>query len=67
MTQGIRIFTLPIETDDEAGTEHVRVSIQFFIIGSIEDIKTLDGRTVKGREYVLVLQKVFDSVDTARP
>ncbi|KAF8344421.1 septin [Amanita rubescens] len=53
--QGIRIYTPPIETDDEAGAEHARIlidAIPFSIIGSTEDVKTLDGRTVKGREYI---------------
>ncbi|KAK2467510.1 hypothetical protein APHAL10511_000365 [Amanita phalloides] len=53
--QGIRIYSPPIETDDEAGAEHARVltdAIPFSIIGSTEDVKTLDGRTVKGREYI---------------
>jgi len=53
--QGIRIYTPPIETDDEAGAEHARVLIDalpFSIIGSTEDVKTFDGRTVKGREYI---------------
>ncbi|KAF8638390.1 hypothetical protein AX17_002251 [Amanita inopinata Kibby_2008] len=53
--QGIRIYTPPIEPDDEAGAEHARVlidAIPFSIIGSTEDVKTLDGRVVKGREYI---------------
>jgi len=35
--------------------EHARVlidAIPFSIIGSTEDVKTPDGRTVKGREYI---------------
>lgn len=53
--QGIRIYQPPIETDDEAAAEHARLlrnSIPFSIIGSTEDVKTLDGRVVKGREYL---------------
>jgi len=53
--QGIRIYTPPIEPDDEAGAEHARIlidAIPFSIIGSTEDVKTPDGRTVKGREYI---------------
>ncbi|KIL59145.1 hypothetical protein M378DRAFT_200225 [Amanita muscaria Koide BX008] len=53
--QGIRIYTPPIEPDDEASAEYSRVlidAIPFSIIGSTEDVKTPDGRTVKGREYI---------------
>ncbi|PFH46029.1 hypothetical protein AMATHDRAFT_8340 [Amanita thiersii Skay4041] len=53
--QGIRIYTPPIEPDDEAGAEHARIlidAIPFSIIGSTEDVKTPDGRVVKGREYI---------------
>jgi len=53
--QGIRIYQPPIETDDEAAAEHARLlsdSIPFSIIGSTEDVKTPDGRVVKGREYL---------------
>jgi len=49
--QGIRIYILPIETDDEAGVEHARIlidAIPVLLIGSTEDAKTLYGRTVKG-------------------
>jgi cell division control protein 12 len=55
LAQGIRIYSPPIETDDEAGAEHARVlidAIPFSIIGSTEDVKTPDGRIVKGREYI---------------
>ncbi|KAF4622138.1 hypothetical protein D9613_009093 [Agrocybe pediades] len=52
--QGIRIYTPPIDSDDE-NSEHARSlidAIPFSIIGSTEDVRTLDGRTVKGREYI---------------
>ena len=52
--QGIRIYTPPIEEDDE-NAGHARVLIDampFSIIGSTEDVKTPDGRVVKGREYI---------------
>jgi len=52
--QGIRIYTPPIESDDE-NSEHARVLIEampFSIIGSTEDVRTADGRVVKGREYI---------------
>jgi cell division control protein 12 len=53
--QGIRIYTPPIENDDAASAEHARIlmdAIPFSIIGSTLDVKTPDGRTVKGREYL---------------
>ncbi|KAG8912356.1 hypothetical protein FRC01_005137 [Tulasnella sp. 417] len=53
--QGIRIYTPPVETDDEQGAEHARIlaaAIPFSIIGSTEDVTTPDGRVVKGREYL---------------
>ncbi|KAF8521167.1 septin [Gautieria morchelliformis] len=53
--QGIRIYQPPIEPDDEAAAEHARSlteAMPFSIIGSTEDVKTADGRTVKGREYL---------------
>jgi len=52
--QGIRIYTPPLEADDE-NVDHARVlidAIPFSIIGSTEDVKTPDGRVVKGREYI---------------
>jgi cell division control protein 12 len=52
--QGIRIYTPPIEPDDE-NADHVRAlidAIPFSIIGSTDDVKTPDGRSVKGREYL---------------
>lgn len=53
--QGIKIYEPPIETDDPASAEHSRTLIEampFSIIGSTEDVKTRDGRVVKGREYI---------------
>ena len=53
--QGIRVYQPPIEPDDEAAAEHARLlsdSMPFSIIGSTEDVKTADGRVVKGREYL---------------
>ncbi|KAJ3577012.1 hypothetical protein NP233_g16 [Leucocoprinus birnbaumii] len=52
--QGIRIYTPPIEADDESA-DLARALIEampFSIIGSTEDVKTADGRVVKGREYL---------------
>lgn len=53
--QGIRVYSPPVETDDEASAEHARVlnaAMPFSIIGSTQDVQTADGRTVKGREYL---------------
>lgn len=53
--QGIRIYTPPVDADDEAAAEHARVlqaAMPFSIIGSTEDVNTPDGRVVKGREYL---------------
>jgi cell division control protein 12 len=54
VAQGIRIYQPPIETDEE-GSESPRElaeAMPFSIIGSTEDVKTADGRVVKGREYL---------------
>jgi cell division control protein 12 len=53
--QGIHIYQPPIDPEDEAQAEYGRIlleSMPFSIIGSTEDVKTADGRTVKGREYL---------------
>jgi cell division control protein 12 len=53
--QGIRIYTPPVDADDEAAAENARIlteAIPYSIIGSTEDVQTADGRTVKGREYL---------------
>ncbi|KAL5522192.1 SPN4 [Sanghuangporus sanghuang] len=53
--QGIRIYQPPIDPEDEASAEHARIladAVPFSIIGSTEDVKTPDGRIVKGREYL---------------
>ena len=52
--QGIRVYSPPIENDDEASAEHAKTlmsAMPFSIIGSTEDVATPDGRTVKGRAY----------------
>lgn len=54
-TQGIRVYSPPIETDDEASAEHAKTlmsAMPFSIIGSTLDVQTPDGRTVKGRDYL---------------
>ncbi|KAK0264975.1 Septin spn4 [Friedmanniomyces endolithicus] len=52
--QGIKIYTPPLEEDDEAGLQHARsliAAMPFSVIGSERDVNTPDGRTVKGRQY----------------
>ncbi|KAJ7572475.1 septin [Mycena floridula] len=52
--QTIRIYNPPIVADEESA-DHARTlidAIPFSIIGSTEDVKTPDGRIVKGREYM---------------
>ncbi|WWC86299.1 uncharacterized protein L201_001172 [Kwoniella dendrophila CBS 6074] len=53
--QGIKIYTPPIDTDDDAVAEYARsmqAVMPFSIIGSTQDVTTPDGRVVKGREYL---------------
>ena len=52
--QGVRIYTPPIDADDESAdlARALVDAMPFSIIGSTEDVKTPDGRTVKGREYL---------------
>ncbi|KAI9707712.1 MAG: Septin spn4 [Candelina mexicana] len=53
--QGIKIYEPPIEEeDDEAAAQHARsllAAMPFAVIGSEKDVKTGDGRQVKGRQY----------------
>ncbi|PQE08238.1 cell division control 12 protein [Rutstroemia sp. NJR-2017a BVV2] len=52
--QGIKIYTPPVEEDDEAAAQHARslmAAMPFAVIGSEKDVKTTDGRIVKGRQY----------------
>jgi cell division control protein 12 len=52
--QGIKIYQPPIEEDDEAAALHARslmAAMPFAVIGSEKDVKTADGRVVKGRQY----------------
>jgi cell division control protein 12 len=52
--QNIRIYNPPLDPDDESG-DHARLLIDampFSIIGSTDDVRTADGRVVKGREYL---------------
>ncbi|KAG9099094.1 hypothetical protein FRC06_005654 [Ceratobasidium sp. 370] len=53
--QGIRVYQPPIEPDDQASAEQARIlmdAMPFSIIGSTTDVRTPDGRVVKGREYL---------------
>ncbi|MCJ1286075.1 hypothetical protein MMC26_005417 [Xylographa opegraphella] len=52
--QGIKIYQPPVEEDDEAAAHHARTlmaAMPFSVIGSEKDVKTGDGRVVKGRQY----------------
>ncbi|KAL9594439.1 MAG: hypothetical protein Q9219_007032 [cf. Caloplaca sp. 3 TL-2023] len=53
-TQGIRIYQPPLEEDDEGAVQHARSLISampFAVIGSEKDVKTPDGKVLKGRQY----------------
>lgn len=52
--QDIKIYTPPLEDDDDAGLQHARsliAAMPFSVIGSEKDVQTSDGRTGKGRQY----------------
>ncbi|KAK1766175.1 Septin-domain-containing protein [Phialemonium atrogriseum] len=52
--QSIKIYQPPIEEDDESAAAHARglmAAMPFAVIGSEKDVKTSDGRIVKGRQY----------------
>ncbi|MCJ1225604.1 hypothetical protein MMC12_002253 [Toensbergia leucococca] len=52
--QNIKIYQPPIEEDDEAAAQHARglmAAMPFAVIGSEKDVKTGDGRVLKGRQY----------------
>ncbi|KAK9712271.1 Septin spn4 [Basidiobolus ranarum] len=52
--QDIRVYTCPIESEDEGTTSRnkdIMSAMPFAIIGSDQDVMTKDGRKVKGREY----------------
>ena len=53
--QGIKVYCPPIDEEDEGSAEHARQTqavMPYSIIGSVDDVVTADGRTVKGREYL---------------
>lgn len=48
------MYTCPIDSDDESITKRNRTimaALPFAVIGSTQDVITVDGRKVKGREY----------------
>ncbi|KAF6218935.1 hypothetical protein HO133_005478 [Letharia lupina] len=52
--QGIKIYQPPLEEDDDAAAHHARAlteAMPFAVIGSEKDVKTHDGRVLKGRQY----------------
>ncbi|KAL8953781.1 MAG: hypothetical protein Q9222_000398 [Ikaeria aurantiellina] len=52
--QGIRIYQPPLEEDDEGAAQHARTLIAampFAVIGSEKDVKTAEGKVLKGRQY----------------
>jgi len=52
--QGIQIYQPPLEEDDEAAAQHAHAlmsAMPMSVIGSEKDVKTVDGRIVKGRQY----------------
>ncbi|KAI9313756.1 Septin-domain-containing protein [Dichotomocladium elegans] len=52
--QGIRVYSCPIESEDESVTrmnKDIMSSLPFAVIGSTDDVVTPDGRKVKGRQY----------------
>ncbi|KAJ1921378.1 Septin spn4 [Mycoemilia scoparia] len=52
--QNIRIYTPPVETEDEPSAKRNReiiAAMPFAIIGSTQEVPTPDGRRVKGRTY----------------
>ncbi|KAL8753391.1 MAG: hypothetical protein Q9184_005437 [Pyrenodesmia sp. 2 TL-2023] len=52
--QGIRIYQPPLEEDDDSALQHARSLISampFAVIGSEKDVKTPDGKVLKGRQY----------------
>lgn len=52
--QNIRVYSCPIESDDESSTKrnmNIMAAMPFAVIGSTEDVTTPDGRRVKGRQY----------------
>ncbi|GMK58470.1 hypothetical protein CspeluHIS016_0505020 [Cutaneotrichosporon spelunceum] len=53
--QGIKVYTPPIDVDDDAAADNARLMqaiMPFSVIGSTDDVRTADGRVVKGRQYL---------------
>lgn len=52
--QGIKIYSPPVEDDDEHAANHARTlmaAMPFSVIGSEKDVKNNEGKVVKGRQY----------------
>ncbi|KAJ1936427.1 Septin spn4, partial [Kickxella alabastrina] len=52
--QSIRIYQPPVDSDDEytmARNKDIISAVPFAIIGSVQEVKTQDGRMVRGRQY----------------
>ncbi|KAJ2725698.1 Septin spn4 [Coemansia sp. Benny D115] len=52
--QSIRIYQPPVDSEDESIVERnkdIISAVPFAIIGSVQEVRTPDGRTVKGRQY----------------
>lgn len=48
------MYSCPIESEDESTTKrnaNIMAALPFAVIGSTEDVVTVDGRRVKGRQY----------------
>ncbi|MCJ1369868.1 Septin spn4 [Loxospora ochrophaea] len=59
--QGIKIYQPPEEEDDEGAARFARelkAAMPFAVIGSEKDVKTHDGRVVKGRQYIWGIAEV---------
>ncbi|KAI8379159.1 Septin-domain-containing protein [Radiomyces spectabilis] len=52
--QDIHVYSCPIESDNEDTTavnQSIMTAMPFAVIGATDDVTTVDGRTVKGRQY----------------
>ncbi|KAI9598310.1 Septin-domain-containing protein [Syncephalis fuscata] len=50
----IKVYSCPIDSEDESTTQRnqdIMSAMPFSVIGSDQDVKTEDGRVVKGRDY----------------
>jgi cell division control protein 12 len=52
--QEIQVYSCPIDSDTESSShrnQNIMAGLPFSVIGSDQDVKTSDGRVVKGRDY----------------